>query len=132
VAFAYFFLKVHGVIDGHAWGYLATGYGALFLVETVGLALVPSLLFAWGARHANVRAVRWAAGLCIAGIVLNRLNVSVIAMNWRAAVRYVPSWMEIMVSLTLVTIGVLLFRWIVNRMPVLHEDPAFPNAHGEG
>jgi len=129
VAFAYFFLKVQGVIDGHAWGYLATGYGALFLVETVGLVLVPSLIFAWGARHANVRAVRLAAGLAIAGIVLNRLNVSVLAMNWRSAVRYLPSWMEIMVSLTLVTVGVLLFRWIVNRMPVLREDPAFPISH---
>ncbi len=37
VMFAYFFLKLQGVIDGHAWGYLATGYGAWFLVEIVGL-----------------------------------------------------------------------------------------------
>ena len=125
VAFAYFFLKLQGVIDGHAWGYLLTGYGALFLVETVGLALVPSLLFAWGARHGRVKAVRAAAVLTILGIVLNRLNVSIFAFNWQNPVRYLPSWMEVAVSLTLVTVGVLAFRWICNRMPILYEDPAF-------
>ena len=58
---------------------------------------------------------------------LNRLDVSVIAFNWDKpwSVRYVPSWMEVWVSITLVTIGVLLFRWIVNRMPILRESPDF-------
>jgi Ni/Fe-hydrogenase subunit HybB-like protein len=127
VAFAYFFLKIQGVVEGHAWGYLLTGYGALFLVETVGLVLVPSLLFAWGARHARVKAIRVASVLALLGIVLNRLNVSILAFNWRNPIRYVPSWMEVAISITLVTIGVLAFRWIVNRMPILFEDPAFSN-----
>ena len=48
VTFAYFFLKLQGVVDGHAWGHLATGWGALFRVEMVGFVLVPSLLFAYG------------------------------------------------------------------------------------
>jgi Ni/Fe-hydrogenase subunit HybB-like protein len=125
VAFAYFFLKMQGVIDGHAWGYLLTGYGALFLVETVGLVLVPSLLYGWGARSGNVKAIRIASVMTLAGIVLNRLNVSVVAFNWQNPVRYIPSWMEVAVSITLVTVGVLAFRWIVNRMPILFEDPSF-------
>jgi len=129
VAFAYFFIKLQGVIDGHAWGHLATGWGALFLVETVGLVLVPSLLFAWGARHREPRAVKVAAVLAVGGIVLNRLNVAVIAMNWTNPIRYVPSWMEVWVSVTLVTLGVVAFRWIVNRMPIIREDPAFPQGH---
>ena len=129
VAFAYFFLKMQGVIDGHAWGYLLTPYGALFLFETVGLVLIPSLLYGWGARNGNIKAIRVASVLTLLGIILNRLNVSVIAYNWQNPVRYIPSWMEVAVSLTLVTIGVLAFRWIVNRMPILFEDPAF--AHDE-
>ncbi|HEY6006454.1 MAG TPA: NrfD/PsrC family molybdoenzyme membrane anchor subunit [Anaeromyxobacter sp.] len=129
VMFAYFFLKLQGVIDGHAWGYLATGWGAWFLVEILGFVLVPSMMFAYGSRHGKVKLVQIAAVIGVLGIVLNRLNVSVIAYNWRQPVRYVPSWMEIMVSLTLVTIGVLLFRWIVNRMPILREDPRFAEGH---
>jgi Ni/Fe-hydrogenase subunit HybB-like protein len=125
VSFAYFFLKMQGVVDGHAWGYLATGYGALFLVETVGFILIPSLLYAYGARHGKVKLIKGAAVMTLLGIVLNRLNVSIFAFNWQNPVRYWPSWMEVAVSLSLVTIGVLAFRWIVNRMPILFEDPAF-------
>jgi len=125
VAFAYFFLKLQGVVDGHAWGYLWSGYGALFLVETVGFVLVPSLLFAYGARHEKVKLIRFAAAMTVVGIVFNRLNVSIFAFNWQNPVRYVPSWMELAVSLSLVTVGVLAFRWICNRMPILWEDPAF-------
>jgi Ni/Fe-hydrogenase subunit HybB-like protein len=130
VAFAYFFIKLQGVIDGHAWGHLATGWGALFLLETVGLVLVPSLLFAWGARNRRPQAVKIAAVLAVGGIILNRLNVSVIAFNWTNPIRYLPSWMEVWISLTLVTLGVVAFRWIVNRMPIVREDPAFPQDHG--
>jgi Ni/Fe-hydrogenase subunit HybB-like protein len=129
VMFAYFFLKLQGVIDGHAWGYLATGYGALFLTEVLGFVLLPSLLFAYGSRHGNVKLVRFAGVLGVLGIAVNRLNVSVLAFNWNQPVRYVPHWMEIWVSITLVTIGVLAFRWIVNRMPILREDPRFTEGH---
>jgi hypothetical protein len=37
--------------------------------------------------------------------------------------------MEIWVSVALVTIGVLAFRWIVNRMPVLRPHPSIPHEH---
>lgn len=129
VMFAYFFLKLQGVIDGHAWGLLATGYGAWWMVEVFGFVLLPSLLFAYGARNRKVKLVRVAGVIGVLGIVLNRANISMVALNWNVSPRYVPSWMEIMVSLTLVTIGVLAFRWIVNRMPILHEDPRFADGH---
>jgi Ni/Fe-hydrogenase subunit HybB-like protein len=129
VMFAYFFLKLQGVIDGHAWGYLLTGYGAWFLVEIVGFVLVPALLFAYGSRNGNVKVVRVAGVMGVLSIILNRLNVSIIAFNWNQPVRYVPSASEVIVSITLVTIGVLLYRWIVNRMPILREDPRFAAGH---
>ncbi len=77
---------------------------------------------------------RWSAGpslLTVVGIVLNRLNVSMIAFNWQlpAEQRYVPHWMEIWVSATLVTTLILIFRWTVRRMPVLREHPDFKGAH---
>jgi hypothetical protein len=30
--------------------------------------------------------------------------------------------MEVVTTITIITTGVLTFRWIVNRMPILHED----------
>jgi Ni/Fe-hydrogenase subunit HybB-like protein len=129
VCFAYFFLKLQNVVDGHSWHLLATGYGAWFLVEILGFVLLPSLLFAFGARNRKVGVVRVAGVLGVLGIVLNRANVSIIAYNWREPQRYVPTWMEFAVSLTLVTLGVLAFRWIVNRMPILREQPGFAETH---
>ncbi|MFO7693063.1 MAG: Ni/Fe-hydrogenase cytochrome b subunit [Vicinamibacterales bacterium] len=125
VLFAYFFVKLQGVADGGRWSLLTTGYGYWFQVEMFGFILLPSLLFAYGARHSNVTLVRWTAAWTVLGVVVNRLNVSIIAMNWKAAERYVPSWMEVVVSITLVTIGITAFRWIVNRMPVLRELPDY-------
>jgi Ni/Fe-hydrogenase subunit HybB-like protein len=107
------------VADGHAWHHLATGWGAWFGVEMLGFVLLPSLLFAHGTRARKVRLVRAGAVLGVLGIVLNRLNVSVVALYWQSPHPYLPSWMEVVVSLTLVTIGILLFRWIVIRMPIL-------------
>jgi len=123
VLFAYFFLKLQGVIDAHAWGSVKGFLGAWWLVEMLGFILLPALLYAYGARNRKVKAVRVAAVIAVLGIIVNRLNVSIIAWDYANPNHYVPSWMEIWVSLTLVTIGVLAFRWIVNRMPVLH-DPA--------
>ena len=128
VLFCYFFIKLQGVADSGRWALLTTGYGCWFLVEMLGFILVPSLLFAFGARHSKVMLVRWTAAWTVLGIVVNRLNVSVIALNWNLPDRYVPSWMEVMVSITLVTMGVSMFRWIVNRMPVLKELPEYPES----
>jgi Ni/Fe-hydrogenase subunit HybB-like protein len=125
VMFAYFFLKLQGVIDGHAWGYIKGFYGAWWLLEMLGFVLLPALLYAYGARNWKPNVVRVAGVIGVLGIVVNRLNMSIVAYNWTKTSHYVPSVIEVWVSITLVTIGVLAFRWIVNRMPVLrvaHEE----------
>ncbi len=129
VMFAYFFLRLQTVVDNHAWGLLATGWGAWWLFETVGFVLVPALIYAYGARSGNATIVRVGGFMGVLFIMLNRLNMSVIAFNWNEPVRYVPSWQEVLVSVTLVTLLIVLFRWIVNRMPIMKEDPAFPQEH---
>ena len=69
--------------------------------------------------------------IAVLGIVLNRFNVSLVAFNWKlpAEDRYFPHVFEFIVSLTLVTAGLVAFRWIVKRMPVLNEHPDYRGAH---
>lgn len=119
VLFSYFFLKLQGLVESQSFGLLLTPLGSWYLVELLGFVLLPCLLLASAARRGDVGSVRAAAALAVLGVVLNRLNVSIVAFNWDALDRYVPSLAEIWVSLTLVTLGVQSFRWIVNRMPVL-------------
>lgn len=129
VLFTYFFLKLLGVADGGHWALLMTPYGYWFLVEIVGFVLLPCFLFAHGVRERNVRLVRGTAVLTVIGIVINRLNVSLIAFNWNVADRYFPHWMELVTSITVITLGLITFRWIVNRMPVLREHPDYRGTH---
>lgn len=119
VLFTYVFLRFQGLVDGESWPMLRTGWGALWLVEVVGFALVPSFLFAYGARNGKASVVRAAAVMAVLGVVMNRLDVSIVAFNWTRPFTYVPSWMEVVGSVTIVTLGIVVFRWIVNRMPVL-------------
>lgn len=117
--FVYLFLQLIVFVHGHRLPYLSTGYGAWYLFEMLGLVAIPAVLFILGNRHANLRLVRTAAVLTLVGIIVNRLNVSVIGFKWDAAVRYIPSWMEIEVTLAVISAEIWVFRWVVNRMPVL-------------
>ncbi len=123
--FAYFFIRLQGLVESHAWDLLRTPYGGWYLFEIVGFILVPSLLYAHGARTGRVTLLRVTAAWTVLGVVVNRLNVSVIAMNWTVSPHYVPSWMEVMTTVTVITAGIITFRWIVNRMPVLREEPRY-------
>lgn len=122
VLFAYFWLKWVGVAHDNQWNYLATPLGGWWLVEVMGFVLLPCFLFTAAVRRGSVPLVRAGAVLTVLGVILNRLNVSVIAFNWNRPVRYSPHWMEITVTVTIVTIGVLAFKWMVNRMPILLDE----------
>ncbi len=126
VLFAYFFAKLFGIADAQAFGLLGTPWGRWYLVELVGFVLLPCFSYAFAVRARNAPWVRWTGAWTVVGIVLNRLNVTFIAFRWDQPDRYVPHWKEVAISLTLITVGVLVFRAIVNRLPVLrpHSEPA--------
>jgi Ni/Fe-hydrogenase subunit HybB-like protein len=107
----YFIIKVTGIAQTDAWTYLGTGYGLWFLVELLGFVLLPCYFFAIGAREKNLTIVRRTAVWAVLGIVLNRFNVGLIAFNYHlpSSERYFPHWMEIGISVFVVTIGVAPF-----------------------
>lgn len=121
--YVYFFLKVLVFVHGQQWTYINTPLGYWFLAEIVGFVLIPVRLFTQAVRFGNLSLIRVASVLTLIGIVLNRLNVSVIAYKWYAPTHYVPSWMEIEITLAVVMAEILVLRWIVNRMPILREPP---------
>jgi Ni/Fe-hydrogenase subunit HybB-like protein len=124
--FAYFALKWIGVAHGHHWDLLNTPLGHWFLVEVIGFILVPCLIFVWAVRRESAPGVRVAAIYTVLGIILNRVNVSIVAFNWNLPDRYFPKWTEFAITITIITVGLLTFRWIVNRMPVLWEHADYP------
>ena len=131
VLFGYFIIKVIGLAVDNNWHYLATGWGAWYLVEIIGFVLLPCYLYAVGARDKNLKLIRRTSGLAVLGIVLNRLNISLVAFNYHlpSSERYFPHWMEIGISVFVVTVGILAYRFIVTHMPILYEHPEYKDEH---
>jgi Ni/Fe-hydrogenase subunit HybB-like protein len=125
--FAYFFLQLLVFIHSKRWEYIDSPMGYWFLVEMFGFVFLPMLLFLYGYRKSSVIIIRIAAIMTMLGIILNRLNVTVIGFRWDAAVHYVPGWMEIIVTLTVIFTEIWIFRWVINRMPVLRDSPSWVN-----
>ena len=121
--FAYFFLQLLVFIHDNNWQYLNTPMGYWFLAEMIGFVLLPMMLYFYSYRTNNQLLIRIAAILTMLGVILNRLNVTVIGFRWDSAIRYVPTIMEIVVTMTVIFIEIWVFRWIINRMPVLRESP---------
>ena len=125
VLITYFALKVIALAQGNRWDLLNTPFGYWFLVEVIIFVLLPCFFFVFGSRNKKVGLVQFTAIFTIIGIVINRLNVSLIALNWQLPHRELFSWKEFLIVIAIVTIQVLVYRWIVSRMPVLHEHPEY-------
>lgn len=123
----YFMIKVIGIAADNNWHYLATGYGAWFLVEMLGFVALPAFGYMIGVREKNATLVRWTAAWTVLGIIINRFNISLIAFNYHlpSSERYFPHWMEIGISVFIVTVGLVAFRFIATRMPILYEHPDY-------
>jgi Ni/Fe-hydrogenase subunit HybB-like protein len=131
VLFGYFVIKIIGIAEGNQWHLLETPYGIWFLVELLGCIAFPCYLFAVGSREKNYGLIQVAAVVSVIGIVLNRLNVCLIAFNWHLPLseRYIPNWMEIALSIFMITCLILVFRFVATRMPVFYEHPDFKEHH---
>ena len=123
----YLAIKLIGLSIDNNWHFLVTSWGLWFLFELIGFVAFPAILFAMGSREKNLTMVRIAAAWTVAGIILNRLNISIIAFNYHlpSADRYVPSLMEIGTSVFIITLGITAYRYITSRMPILHEHPDY-------
>ncbi|MBW2710320.1 MAG: polysulfide reductase NrfD [Deltaproteobacteria bacterium] len=127
----YFAIKVLGISSENHWHYLKTGYGTWYLVELLGFVALPSLLYAIGVRIKNLPLIKWTSVLAVLGVILNRFNVCLVAFNWQlpSSERYFPHWMEFGISAFIVMIGLILYRFIVTRMPILYEHSDYKDAH---
>jgi Ni/Fe-hydrogenase subunit HybB-like protein len=121
--FAYFFMQLLVFIHGQQWALLGTPMGYWYLLEMFGFVLLPMMLFFYSYRTGNIFMIRFAAIITMLGVIINRLNVTVIGFRWDAPVHYYPSWMEIVVTLTVIFTEIWIFRWIITRMPVLGDSP---------
>jgi len=131
ILFGYLIIKVFGISMADQWHLLWTGYGAWFLVELIGFVALPCFCYAVGVREKNLVLIRWTALWTVIGVILNRFNICLVAFNYHlpSSERYFPHWMEIGISVFIVTLGIIVYRFIVTRMPILYAHSDYTDAH---
>lgn len=130
--YVYFALKMLALARGNQWGLLTTPFGYWYLVELLGFVAIPMFLFTAGVRKENLNLINFSALYAIIGIVLNRVNVNLIAYNWNQPDHFkhiIPPWTEIIMIMAMITLHILVFRWILNRFPVMRELPEYKGMH---
>lgn len=127
----YLCIRIFDLAMNNNWAYLATGYGTLYIMELAGFVATPMLLYAIAVREKRPYFARLAAVLTVLGIILNRLTICLIAFNWQlpSSERYCPSFLEVMLSVFMVTMIITAYRVIAHFLPVFHEHPEYRDTH---
>lgn len=124
----YFTIKLIGIAHDNEWSYLATGWGAWFIVEMAAGVILPMALFVYAIPRNAYALARVAAFMTVIGVVLNRVNTSIICFNWKLPYREIPHWREVVISLTIYAIYIVVYRFLLYRLPILYqwkEEPVF-------
>ena len=93
----------------------------------MALVIVPAFMFAVGVRERRYGLIRLAAGLAVFGVMLNRMDVSLVAYNYNlpSQLKYFPSLGEITLSLFMLVGLVTVYRFVCAKMPVLRDHPDY-------
>ncbi len=123
ILFLYVAVKFADLTFRGAWGSIVDEklQGGLFLLEMVGFAILPAILLSFRKFRNLPRGLMTAAVMVMAGIVLNRMNVSWFGMSVNEKLNYIPTWNEIALSLGFVAAGTVAFFLAVHFLPVFPD-----------
>lgn len=127
----YLVLKVQDLVHGNLLP-LLTDFSLeaiLYSTEILLGVVVPITLIAITRVRSTRTGLFIISLFVVLGFILNRMNLSVTALERYAGVSYFPSWMEISVTLMVVAIGFAAFRLAVKYLPIFtaeHHEPKSP------
>ena len=120
----YLLLKLVELVTAGEMGLIFTAYpqNLFWWAEIIIGVVSPMILFSLPGLRQNRNAVFWTSVLVILGLVLNRFNVSLLALDMRSGYTYFPHWMEIAISVGLVA-DALLVIWLAYRfLPIAQHE----------
>jgi Ni/Fe-hydrogenase subunit HybB-like protein len=134
----YLIVKVADLIVRGDVGLLFTEYpqNLLWWAEIIIGVVLPIILFSLPSVHQSKTKIFWSAVLVVAGLIINRFNVSVLALAMRPGTSYFPSLMEFAISIGLIVLALLVIQLANRLLPIVphheaaeikEEIPAPPN-----
>jgi len=95
----------------------------LFLAELIIGVIIPMFMFMRKACREDNRMQLRGASLVIAGVVLNRFNVSMFGMEQADQAIYYPSIIESLVTIGIIAAHVLFFVLLAKYFPIFEHHP---------
>jgi Ni/Fe-hydrogenase subunit HybB-like protein len=87
---------------------------------------IPITLLSFESVRANPEKLYWACAFVVAGFMVDRLNVSINALQTAMGTHYVPKWSELASSVLMIAAGVMAFRYAVIYLDILPKAPRPP------
>ena len=97
-------------------------YSLLWWAEIIIGVILPILLFSLPTVKQNRKLLFWTAILVIIGLIINRFNVSLLALEPRPGTSYFPHWMEFAISAGLIADALLIFMAANRVLPIMHHE----------
>jgi Ni/Fe-hydrogenase subunit HybB-like protein len=93
-----------------------------FIAEALIAMIIPlALLFIPKIRN-SARGLYLISTMVVFGFVMNRLNIATTGMEGSAGTRYVPSWSEVAITMSIVVVGVTIFALAVRYLPIFEHQ----------
>ncbi|MEW6195868.1 MAG: NrfD/PsrC family molybdoenzyme membrane anchor subunit [Bacteroidota bacterium] len=66
----------------------------------------------------------WASSFVVIGLIWNRINVAVVGIYVDKWDPYYPYWIEIFITIGVVAIGLIVFKWATENLPIYEHETA--------
>jgi Ni/Fe-hydrogenase subunit HybB-like protein len=122
VLLVYFAMKLTDLYARGATVWVIDKPHFFFYLEMFGTVALPAILLTFTEVRNSIKGLYWAAGLSAFGVVLNRFNVSLTSYGGYRDFSYFPSFIEIILTLSLIAGGILIFDWGIRNLPVYQSE----------
>ena len=95
----------------------------MYWLELIVGVIAPLVLLSIAKIRENRTGLFIGAILILLGFVLNRMNITITGMEAWAGIPYFPSWMEITVTMAIVTGGFVVFSLAARYLPLFEHKP---------
>jgi Ni/Fe-hydrogenase subunit HybB-like protein len=123
-------LKIMDLAGDHKLGLLfQPGMETVFWWAEILIGVVaPMVMFVQQKVRTSPSGLMTGALFAVVGFILNRMNVTITGMEGWTGLTYIPSWMELSVTVSLVTLGFIVFAYAAKYLPLFdhghgHEAP---------
>jgi Ni/Fe-hydrogenase subunit HybB-like protein len=122
----YLLMKIHDFYVRGVWAefFLPRMETVLFWLEILKGVIAPIVLLSIRKIRVSARGLYYASICTIFGFLLNSLIVSTTGFVASSGVNYFPSWMEIAITLALVSTGFFIFAVAVRYLPIFEHPEA--------